>query len=158
VRQDINGQRRWDGGSIQPEIKTFSDHVLVSWPIASDDLVDSLWTDIVLQDAIRVLTRLRRLAGGRALLAGPLVNKRLNLRACIVGKSLETAVVKTYPLLRSGFLRQHSPIMQPSPNVAASNTPPNALVVKTFWSKLLIYHERHTENGPNRRRRAKARC
>jgi hypothetical protein len=87
-----------------------------------------------------------------ALLNGSLVNKRLNLPACIVGKSLETAVVKTSPLLRSGFLRQHSAIMQPSPNVAVSNTPPNALVVKTFWSKLLIYHERHTENGLNRRR------
>src|SRR5271156_351694 len=89
-----------------------------------------------------------------ALLSGSLVNKRLNLRACIVGKSLETAVVKTYRLLQSGFLSQHSATMQLSPNVAASNTPPNALVVKTFWSKPLIYRERHTKNGPNRRRRA----
>src|SRR5271154_5826758 len=90
-----------------------------------------------------------------ALLSGSIVNKRLNLRACIVGKSLETAVVKTYRLIQSGFLSQHSATMQLSPNVAASNTAPNALVVKTFWSKPLIYRERHTKNGPNRRRRAK---
>src|SRR5271155_312962 len=88
-----------------------------------------------------------------ALLSGSLVNKRLNLRACIVGKSLETAVVKTYRLIQSGFLSQHSATMQLSPNVAASNTAPNALVVKTFWSKPLIYRERHTKKGPNRRRR-----
>src|SRR5271155_678389 len=92
-----------------------------------------------------------------ALLSGSLVNKRLNLRACIVGKSLETAVVKTYRLIQSGFLSQHSATMQLSPNVAASNTAPNALVVKTFWSKPLIYRERHTKNGPNRRRRARVR-
>jgi hypothetical protein len=67
-----------------------------------------------------------------ALLDGSLVNKRLNLRACVVGKSLEMSVVKTYPLLRSAFLRQHSAIMQPSPYVAVSNTPPNAFVVTTF--------------------------
>jgi hypothetical protein len=88
-----------------------------------------------------------------ALLGASLVNKRLNLRACIVGEARETAVVKTYPLLRSGFLPHRSAIMQPSPNVAASNTPLKALVVKTFWFKLLIYHERYTENGPNRRKR-----
>src|SRR5271170_8292283 len=83
-----------------------------------------------------------------ALLSGSLVNKRLNLRACIVGKSLETAVVKTYRLIQSGFLSQHSATMQLSPNVAASNTAPNALVVKTFWSKPLIYRERHTKMAP----------
>jgi hypothetical protein len=59
ARQDITGRRREDGGhgfSVQPEITTFSDHVLVSWPTAGDDLIAPLWTDIVLQDAIRVLT------------------------------------------------------------------------------------------------------
>ena len=62
--------------------------------------------------------------------------------------------MKTYPVLRSGFLRQYSSIMQLSPNVTAPTTPTNAVVVKTFRRNLLIYRRPQPQNGLNRRRRA----
>jgi hypothetical protein len=89
-----------------------------------------------------------------ALLDGSLVNKRLNLRACIVGKSLETAVVKTYPpspiWISSPAFRDHAAVAQ----CCRLEHPAERFVVKTFWSKLLIHRERRTTNGPNRRRRS----
>jgi len=66
--QDITGAAQSDGGSkftIVPEVTTFSDNVLVSYPTASDGdvkLLDSLWTDIVCQDAIRVLSSVAEMA------------------------------------------------------------------------------------------------
>jgi len=61
-----------------------------------------------------------------AILGGWLANKRLNSRALTRRALPETAVVKTYPIIPSGFLRQNSGIMQPSPEIAASTTPANA--------------------------------
>jgi hypothetical protein len=61
-----------------------------------------------------------------AILGGLLASKRLNSQARARRASPETAVVKTYPIIPSGFLRQYSGIMQASPGITASSTPANA--------------------------------
>jgi hypothetical protein len=60
------------------------------------------------------------------ILGGLVGNKRLNSKGRTRRASPETAVVKTYPIMPSGFLRQYSGIMQPSPGITASTTPANA--------------------------------
>jgi hypothetical protein len=52
---------------------------------------------------LRPFARLRRFGDRMGNLGGSLVNERLNLPACIVGKSAEMAVVKTYPLSDPDF-------------------------------------------------------
>src|SRR5258708_4558546 len=57
--EEITGQSQDDGSyriSVTPEISTFSDHVVVSWHTSGETVVDSLWTDVVLKDALRVLS------------------------------------------------------------------------------------------------------
>jgi hypothetical protein len=60
--QDISGSAQPDGSyriSVTPEITTFSDNVVVSYPSGRVDeknaVLESSWTEIVLKDAIRIL-------------------------------------------------------------------------------------------------------
>jgi hypothetical protein len=61
--QNIDGSAQEDGSykfTIVPEVTTFSDNVVVSYPNAHVEepgipLFESIWTDIVLKDAIRIL-------------------------------------------------------------------------------------------------------
>jgi hypothetical protein len=61
-----------------------------------------------------------------AILCGLIANKRLNSQARARRASPQTAVVKTYPITPSKFLRQYTGIMQLSPRITASTAPANA--------------------------------
>jgi hypothetical protein len=62
--QDISGSAQGDGSyrlSITPEVTTFSDNVVVSYPSGAleerNEALESVWAGVVLQDSIRILAR-----------------------------------------------------------------------------------------------------
>src|SRR5205823_10559454 len=71
---DGRDQRSITGGRQLPHLGQagdieFSDHVVVSWRTSGESIVDSLWTHVVLKDALRVLSAVAE----RALRIGLLV-------------------------------------------------------------------------------------
>jgi hypothetical protein len=64
----ISGAAQEDGSykiSITPEVTTFSDLVLISYPDKTSDeapVLDSMWADIVCQDSIRILAGVAEMA------------------------------------------------------------------------------------------------
>jgi hypothetical protein len=94
--EEINGQSREDGSyriSVRPEISTFSDHVVVSWRTSGELIVDSLWTDIVLKDALRVLSAVaeRALRIGLLVRGGMSVGQLFHGDDVVFGEAMVTA-------------------------------------------------------------------
>lgn len=59
--QNISGKAQEDGGykiHVTPEVTTFSDHIVVSYPAVPEETkeVEPIWTPLVCQDSIRILS------------------------------------------------------------------------------------------------------
>jgi hypothetical protein len=144
--EEINGQSREDGSyriSVRPEISTFSDHVVVSWRTSGELIVDSLWTDIVLKDALRVLSAVAE----RALRIGLLVRGGMSVgqlfhgddvvfgEAMVTAYELECSVAK-YPrvVVAGGIIDRLNPTdLKTAPRSYRITTATGASTISLEW-------------------------
>jgi hypothetical protein len=100
-RQDIDGKSLPDGSyqiTLKPEISTFSDHVVVSYPEPDmedrvADLVKPLWADFICQDCIRVISAIaeRALRQGLLLRGGISRGEQYHGNEVVFGEALVDA-------------------------------------------------------------------
>lgn len=100
-RQDIDGKALPDGSyqiTLKPEISTFSDHVVVSYPEPDmedrvAELVKPLWADFICQDCIRIISAIaeRALRQGLLLRGGVSCGQLFHGNEVVFGEALVDA-------------------------------------------------------------------